>query len=457
MEERPYCYREIEIEDVPIRPSVFSILKAIFFQCVTTTLWIPISLVCVPLYLLGLLIWGRPPVIPSWSRFCRYLTATWKEGKPEDGIAFTNRILIFLIVFDILIKSPINGVSWFLDELLYHSYHKTDIRDPVFIISGTRSGSTQITDYLEGHDKENFISPMVIEALFPYIWVWRLVLPGMKMLGYDKRLEASGFGEEARKRHNFDLYKSDTWEVLLGSGHLLTFLCQYFGCSFFKWGFFICNLQNYPVDQEFIKCFVELNDCVIKKVMYYRASPQQRVMIKGHFLFAAKTLQNKYQGSKFITIVRNPISRMQSVVNWLQVISCDGPPHKLYGMYPFTWRVVRDWSIEMEVSYCEEERLFYTQSEGYSNNKLAISFTSYVNDLTSTLQNIYSFLNISLPAEMFSKASTLQSTTHNRTKRKSTYDPKYNRSLSSLGVDEEKLGEYFINYINWIKELDKMN
>ena len=70
--------------------------------------------------------------------------------------------------------------------------------------------------------------------------------------------------------------------------------------------------------------------------------------------------------------------------------------------------------------------LFYNQSGENTRNKLAISFTSYVNNLTGTLQHIYSFLNIPLPDEVLSKATTLQSSTHNRTTRKSTYDPKYN-------------------------------
>ena len=84
---------------------------------------------------------------------------------------------------------------------------------------------------------------------------------------------------------------------------------------------------------------------------------------------------------------------------------------------------------------------------------VAIFITRYVNNLTGILQHIYSFLNIPLPVEMLSKATTPQSSTHNRTTKKSTYDPKYNRSLSSVGVDEDKLREHHTVYINWMKEL----
>ena len=108
---------------------------------------------------------------------------------------------------------------------------------------------------------------------------------------------------------------------------------------------------------------------------------------------------------------------------------------------------------ETQICYGEEEMLFYNQSEENTRNKLAISFTSYVSNLAGTFQQIYSFLNIPLPAEVLSKATTLQSSTHNRTTKKSTYDPKYNRSLSSVGVDEDKLREHLTDYINWKKEL----
>ena len=443
------------VEDLPLRPNLFSAFKTILLQCITMLLWIPLSLVCVPLYLPGLIIWGRPRTIPSWSRFYRYFTATWTKGKPEDSIPVTNRILIFLMILDIVIKSPVNGVCWFLDELLYHSYHNIDIKDPVFIVTAARSGSTQLEECLED-DKESFIAPTLVEGMYPYIWVWRLVPPILKTLGLDKRIEAlvySSFGEEVKKRHTINLFRSDTWENVLGSG-LMIFFSQSLGCSFFKWGFIFSRLKNHPIDEEFCKCFVELNDCILKKVIYYRGTPKQRTMIKGHFLFAAKVLEQQYKGAKFIAMARDPIERFRSFMNLIKVSSAQSPSFSVFGLFPVTWRVIRDWTVETQICYCEEEMLFYNQSEENTRNKLAISFTSYVNNLTGTFQRIYSFLNIPLPVEMLSKATTLQSSTHNRTTKKSTYDPKYNRSLSSVGVDEDKLREHLTDYINWMKKLE---
>ena len=198
------CNKADPGEDVPLKPNILSATRSILLQCVSTLLFLPLSLAFLPLYIIGLIIWGRPPTVSPWSRLYRYFTATMTEGKPEEGIPSTNRILIFIITFDNLVKSPIKGVGWFLDEIFYSSYHKCEIKNPLFLLSGMRSGSTQMADYLED-DEENFIVPMVIEAMFPYIWAWKLIAPILKLIELKKRFEVppSFIGEEMKKCHNF--------------------------------------------------------------------------------------------------------------------------------------------------------------------------------------------------------------------------------------------------------------
>ena len=204
---RSICSKADVVEDTPLRPSILSTTKSILLQCVSTLLFLPLSLAFLPLYIIGLIIWGRPPTVSPWSRFYRYFTATFTEGEPEEGILFTNRILLLTIIFDNLVKSPIKGVGWFLDEIFYPSYHKCEIKEPLFFLSGTRSGSTQMANYLE-EDEENFIAPMMVEGMFPYIWAWKLIAPILKMMGLKKHVEvpSSFFGEEAKKRHNLNFF-----------------------------------------------------------------------------------------------------------------------------------------------------------------------------------------------------------------------------------------------------------
>ena len=272
------------------------------------------------------------------------------------------------------------------------------------------------------------------------------------MMGLRKYFEIHPvFRGEVKKRHNNSFFKTETWDVALGLGHMIV-LSFNLGASFFKWGLPHVALKEQPVDREFCKIFVELNDCIMKKVMYHRGLPKQRMFIKTHLLIVARELEQQYDGAKFLTMVREPIGRFCSCANFVKVVSADGPMKA--SIFPVTWRVVRNWVIETQTCYCEEEIIFYNQSEENTKNKLAISFDTYVNNLADTLQHVYSFLNIPVSAELLSRAAALQKSSHDRTKRRTTYDPKYNRSLFSLGVDEEKLKEYLSDYINWMNKLE---
>ena len=443
----------VDLEDTP-KPSNLNAAKSILLQCVSTSLFLPLSLACLPLYIIGLFIWGRPPIVSPLSRFYKYFIAALTEGKPEEKITFMNRILICTIILDNLVKSPIYGVGWYLDEIFYPSYHKCEIKDPLFFISSPRSGSTQMAQYLDD-DSENFLAPMVIETVFPYIWAWKMIAPILKMIGLKQYFENASlmYGEEMKKRHNSSLFKVDTVEMATALSHMALLSCN-LGIQFMKWAFVGSALKDQPVDREIGKYFIEFTDCIMRKVMYHRGLPNQQIFVKTHMLIVARELEKRYDGAKFFTLVRDPVERFRSGINSMKLVSVDGPFKKRLGLFPISWRVARDWMVEAQICYCEDEIIFFNQSEDNTKNKLAISFDTYVNNLAGTLQQVYSFLNIPVTAELLSKAAVLQKTTHDRTKRRASYDPKYNRTLSSLGVDEEKVKEYLSNFINWKKRLE---
>ena len=119
---------------------------------------------------------------------------------------------------------------------------------------------------------------------------------------------------------------------------------------------------------------------------------------------------------------------------------------------PIPWKVIREFAIYTEIPYCEQEMLFYDCSD---DKKLAIPFTMYVNKLNDTLQTIYSFCNTQVPTLAMPNAITALKTIHDRTSRRASYNPKFNRSLSDLGIDEEKLKEQLTRYTQWLENLDK--
>jgi len=319
------------------------------------------------------------------------------------------------------------------------------------MITAHRTGSTQLCNYLQD-DTENFIFPTVAEAMFPYIWVWKIFVPIAMQLGLDKRLHNfSIFGPESIKRHDSVILKTDTWDSLARFWHFGV-LSLYLGSSFMCWGFSFIKSHNPKYhNEQFFQSFVLFTNCMMKKVLYYRGKPNQRMLIKGHFLLNAKILEHQHPKSKFFAIVRNPVDRFCSCINMVKTVAEDGPGNTQYGLFPVTWRVVRDYVIRTQVPYSEQEMSFYKE---HADNKLVIPFSMYVNNLSATLQCIYSFCNIPIPDDVASNAVKVQHTTHDYTTRKATYDPKFNKSLASLGVNEKKLREKLSEYIEWMNSLE---
>jgi len=421
--------------DDPAHPQLLGAVVAILVRCVKTIIWLPLLLPCLPLFILGLLVWGLPPIVSPWSRFCTYLIAAWTEGNKDENIPLTNRILVFLIVLSYMIKAPVYGVCWFIDELLYPSYHNFEPVEPVFFMTAVRSGSTQLANYLED-DRDTFIVPSVQEGMYPFLWVWKLV--GTNSWWTQNKL----YGGEGRKQHNFDSSKTDSLDFFVRSWHFGG-LSRYLGTSFMKWGFCYVLLDK-PIDKWFCNNLLRFTDRIMRKIIYYRGIPGQRILIKGHFLIHAPIINKLYKDVRFFTVVRDPVERLTSIINYMKAVSMDGPVHFEFGLFPASWKVVRNWGVQSQIAYCKQEMIFYGQSE---DNKLVIPFTMYVYNLCATLQRIYSFCNLPIPDHVVSNAVKIQTTTHDRTKRKASYDSKFQNSLADLGVDEVKLRDHLNSYI----------
>lgn len=80
--------------------------------------------------------------------------------------------LAYLIV--ILIVTLINFISRLLDELLFPNYKDIKIKQPVFIISNPRSGTTFL-HRLMCLDEEKFVYNLLYHTTFPSITFYRII------------------------------------------------------------------------------------------------------------------------------------------------------------------------------------------------------------------------------------------------------------------------------------------
>ena len=255
----------INLED-NIRLPIFTVIINISYRCaIIMLLWLPVFVVCLPLYLLGLSIWGLPPIISPWSRFVKYFVAAFTAGRADDNIPFTNRVSVFLIVFSTLLKIPLTGISWFIDEFLFSKYHKIIIKEPIFFITGCRTGSTQLAHYLED-DNINFIAPTMEESLLPFIWYWKLIVPILKAVGKIKG-KVEDFSQpqnELAKRQNLDMHRTRSFEINATVWHFNT-ISLYLGVDIMKWGFPFVQLIEKPIDNQFCSSLVQYCDLTVKK------------------------------------------------------------------------------------------------------------------------------------------------------------------------------------------------
>lgn len=419
------------------RPSTIKTVVSIIVKLVQVVLVAAISLPFWPLFWLGWLIWGRPPTVVRLEQVTRYLKLTWTVQPPAPGITILTRLTLTLLIIRKVFFVPILGVAWLLDEMIYGSRLKgVVVKRPFFVVSAARSGSTQITRYLE--EDPQLISPSILQCMFPYLWLWRLAPRTIgRFLTPDKaraRLKQM-MPPELLERHEMDPFRADTFEGAFYGFHLnpLSFFMgpETAAVEFNLGKFALHNQQMWEED------FVDLVDGIARKMLLFHGADQsglQRFLLKGHFLSGANALARRYPDGSFLTVIREPVSRLQSGINFLRV----NPTDPALGLVPWEWLATA--LAQTETDYCEAEQAWF--SETGHGTRCVIRFSEFVHDLESAMRQVYKCCcNLEeLPPHV--PLSHAPRKRHHYT---------VNRTLAELGLDEAKLRARLASYIAWIE------
>lgn len=395
-----------------------------------------LSLLLWPLYWFGKKVWGHPPNVPYSTQVKRYLKHTWTVSPENPALPGFARLWITLSILQKIILIPVPGLAWFLDELLYGSVlNSVTVTEPLFVISAARSGSTQITRYLE--DDPRLAAPNILQTMFPYLWLWKLVPKTLgRVLSKDRVrvLFQKVMPAELWERHESDPFRADTFDGSFYSFHMNRFslnLDPELARQDFNFAFIA------PHDQHLKEVeFINLVDRLARKTLLV-AGPgpdgkPRRFLIKGHFLYAAPVLTEKYLDACFLTVIREPLSRLQSGINYLRV----NPPDPVLGPTPWTW--LKETLVFTEAQYCEVERTWFSREDEV--RRCVIRFSDFVNDLESAMKQVYisCFDSKDLPDHIPQD--------HPPRDRKN-YTVNY--SLAELGVDETEIQDRLVAYIQW--------
>lgn len=383
-----------------------------------------------PLYAVGFVLGGgRPPVVPSAARF-RDVLRRVLGPVPAPGLALVDRVTVLVSLVERLLLVPLFGLAWWLDELLYgRALAAVRVHEPLFELSAARSGSTQLAHYLE--DDPGLIAPSTLRAFAPYLWLWRI---SERSLGRWLAREAvqamvkAPMSQSHLERHEVDAFRTDSIDPLFYAFHLGDLL-NTLGPDAMEGldpsALTAANRTFWEHD------FLRYLDGLMRKVLLAYGEGGRRAFVKGHNLAAADAMAARWPDAVFLTVVRDPVKRIQSVVNFHRE-----QPGEVVAALPWAWLVARDVSLELR--YNDEELVWYTRPDG--PRRVVVRFDDYVHDLPGVLTRVYrECLGREVPPTL--------PTTHTKRKRSYTTD----RSLEELGVDVAALRERSTAFAGWCK------
>lgn len=275
---------------------------------------------------------------------------------------------------------------WIVEEIIFYNYRTAELPKMVFIICTPRTGSTNLHRTMA--KDERVLAPTLTDFLVPLIFLKRL---GEK-IGYPKLnetfLEANirflnGNYNDIHRFHNTGV------SVVEELGTLT--LSQWFNEMIMPPYFHPELLLHTPIEslspylKERILDFMERT---VRKWVYGSRKEETVVLLKGiePFLWDIKKLEERFPGSKFITLTRDPKKQICSRYSFYEAQQETSHGYK---MDKKLWgKVISDRTrigVEPVMEY------FYRNPEP---NRLALTFTEFVSDLDKTYEKIYDFIGL---------------------------------------------------------------
>lgn len=415
--------------------AVYIALQVVWILAVGT-----LSLAVLPLFLLGLLRWGWPPHQSRPGLVLARLARAAVVPVPAPGLPPLSRLWILLRLVDKLAATPVRGLAWFLDELLFgRRLDAVSVERPVFLLSAARSGSTQLGHYLE--EDPELVAPVLLQIAFPYLWLWHLVVPTLGRLvdteAVARRLDAA-LPLEMRQRHEGHPFRTDTFEVLwMMHGALL--LSAFLGPGPLRDDLGFVGGSG-GIQTAWERDFTGFLDRVGRKALLF-AGPlpdgrTPRLFAKGHFLAARHAVAQRFPDARFLTVVRDPVRRMESMVNHLHANAVE----EALGAVP--WAFITPMILAAEVDYGTVEQEWYSRPG--PPRRLALAFSDYVHDLEGTMRRVYQHCldQPELPPHVPREHAPRQRTNY-----------AVHRTLDSLGVDLDGLRDRTAAATAWCEAL----
>ncbi len=338
------------------------------------------------------------------------------------------RFLVALLYLFVLVSvGLINVISRLLDELLFPNYKHIEIKQPVFIISNPRSGSTLLHRLMCLDDKK-YVYNLLYQSVFPSITFYRIIQffntvdrkiigqPLHKLLDWINR-QMFGVWDDIHAAA-FNKSEEDEGAYFISGispsvGMLTPFLKE------FRELFILDNIDEST--KENIKKYYKTT---VQRWMYALGSDKLLLMKTVMSSGRLEILHDLFPDVKIIFLIRNPYEAIPSFTSMFTEMWKD-----LFKDIPEDSDEYREWG-ELGIAYYkyfnEEKNKFKKE------NFITIPYTDLVAQPKQTVLKIYEQLELETSPEFLENLE-------NETKEARKYKSSHTYSLEQYGFDKEHI------------------
>lgn len=361
---------------------------------------------------------------PNWRSLGVVLIATLRSRE----INFRERTSMLLYIARDVGLLPVWAIFWLADEVLFSGYHRETIRDPVFIISQPRSGTTLLLRTLS-EDKNTFLSVKHLEWRYPYISFWKLI----EVLGLREWFEARSYwpdtqlGRTCRKIHYHVLGNYEEFGIFLEE----RFFHHYFVFRRFPFASVlnrVSGLEGLSVRERdrMIATFRK----VVQKVYFHRGNGEIFLAKENECIEFCNAMLATFDNARVIYVCRDPTPMLESYLT--MSLTCTEVKH---GVDPRKLKGWHERNMEFRRLEC---RKFVDIASQERNDLISVllSFHSLTGNLPETIRTIYTAFGFGISPTFKAYLDDLQA-------EQSTRD----RGYTNLSCNEEGF-EFYSDFVN---------
>lgn len=273
---------------------------------------------------------------PNWTSF----RIAFSAASTARNITMQQRVSMFSFLFKELLFLPIWATFWLLDEIIYPHYRNEKIKEPIFIISQPRSGTTFLLRTLS-EDKDTFLSVKHFEWRYPYICFWQIV----SILGLRDWIEARSYwpntelGRKCEKIHNHVLGNYEEFGIFLEE----RFYHHYFVFRRFPFEAVLERVSQFDsLSKASADQMVDTFLRVVKKVHYFRGKNEIFLAKENENVEFCRAVLARLEGARILMICRDPQPMLNSYLT--MSVTCTEVKHGVDPTHRPGWHDVKSFT-----------------------------------------------------------------------------------------------------------------